>query len=116
MTNRVLRLQGDPGSDVTNFELGSAQPQSGKRFVTQGVYTDQNSDIDYTVEINETTHIDAVDGDNLPGPADPLPFEVTLTDSDSITALADETGSSSQTDVAVYVLVTDTGKEGGGSR
>jgi len=116
MTNRILRLQGDPGSNATNFELGSAQPQSGKQFVTQGFYVDGNSDIDYSIEINETTHIDAVDGDNLPGPADPLPFEVTLTDSDSITALADETAGGTQNGTAVYVLVTDTGKEGGNAR
>jgi hypothetical protein len=94
-------------------ELGSAQPQSGQRFVTAGIYVDGNADINYSVDINETTHVDAIPGDDLPDAADPLPFELTLEDSDEITATADETDSSNQTDVAVYVLVTDTAKAGG---
>lgn len=113
MSNRILRLQADVSSDATNAELGSAQPQSGQRFITQGIYVDGNASIDYSVDINETTHIDAIPGDDLPGASDPLPFEVTLEDSDEITATADETGSSNQTDVGVFVLVTDTAKNGG---
>lgn len=113
MTNRILKLQADVSSDATNVELGSAQPQSGQRFVTQGIYVDGNSNINYSLDINETTHIDAIGGGNLPGASDPMPFEVTLEDSDELTASADETGSSNQTDVAIFVLVTDTAKAGG---
>jgi hypothetical protein len=113
MVNRVIELKGDPGSDVTGFELGSASPQSGQQFVVEGVYTDGNTNIDYSLDINETTHIDALDGDNAPTASEPIPFEITLTDSDEVTALADETGSGSRTDVAVILLVRDTAKAGG---
>jgi len=112
MTNRYVKLQSDISSNSTGAEIGTISPQSGSEFVTVGFYTDQNSNIDYSIEINETTHIDPINGDNLTDQDDIVPFEVRLSESDELRALADETGGGNRTDVTVVVLGTDTAKQG----
>lgn len=113
MTNRYHKLQADVNSDQTGVELGTISPQQGETITTVGFYTDENSNIDYSLEINETTHVDPIDGDLLPGDTDIIPFEVQLGPSDELRALADETGSGNRTDVTVIVLSVDSAKQQG---
>jgi len=112
MTNRYIKLQGSIDSDATGQEIGSISPQNGEQITTTGFYTDQNTNIDYSIEINETTHVDPLGSDLLTGPADIVPFEVRLEPSDELRALADETGSSSRDGVTVVLLAEDTAKAG----
>lgn len=112
MTNRIIKLQSTISSNATGEEIGTISPQNGEEVVTVGFYTDKNSNIDYSIEINETTHVDPVNGDNITDQDDIIPFEVRLGPSDELRALADETGGGQRTGVTVVVLATDTAKQG----
>jgi hypothetical protein len=110
--NRLVVLNGSVAADANNAVVESFSPASGERIETVGLFTNANTNIDYTILLNETTLIDAVPGEDLPTGDNPLRYEITLEPGDEVTLQADNNDTGAAQDARIVFMSEDTALPG----
>jgi len=109
MVTRILKYEADLSSNATDSELDSKSPGSGKQFEVREIYSDTDTDVDYSLVYEERKLFDNVQGDRIADEDNGLPFNLTVGESEDLAILGSDPDGNSPT-ATFYVVVEETGR------
>lgn len=110
--NRIIPLTENVSAGATNEPVETVSPAQNEQITTVGLGTNANTNIDYTLLLNETTLVDAVPGDDLPTLDNPIRFEVKLGPGDELQFQATNNDTANAQQANLHLMVEDTALPG----
>lgn len=106
MVVRILKYElSSPTANGTDQEMGNKSPPSGKTWDVQGIYSDQTTEGDYSLVLEERKLFDNVPGDELPDEDNVLPVNLTVREGEDLSVLVTETAGN--TNAKRFYVVVD---------
>lgn len=108
MVTRILKYELTLTANTTDQELDSKSPRDGQVWEVQELFTDQLTDADDSLTLNERKLFDNIPAEDLPNPDNGLPLNIRVQSGDDLAVLASETAGNTNTH-RVYIVVDESG-------
>lgn len=106
MVTRILKYEATMTANTTDQELDSKSPRDGQQWDVQELWTDQLTDTDDSLTLNERKLFDNIPSEDLPNPDNGLPVNIVVGQGDDLAVLASETAGNTNTH-RVYIAVDE---------
>lgn len=108
MVSRILKYEATLNNNVTDQTLDTKSPGSGKQWEVREVYSDTDSQVDYSLAYEERKLFDNVQGDRIADEDNGLPFNLVVGESEDLAILGSDPGGNTPT-ATFFVVVEETG-------
>lgn len=106
MVSRILKYEATMTANTADQTLDSKTPRDGQRWEVQELWTDQLTDTDDSLTLNERKLFDNIPSEDLPDPDNGLPLNITVQQGDDLAVLASETAGNTNAH-RVYIVVDE---------
>lgn len=107
MVTRILKYESTISANATDEQIDSKSPGSGKQWEVREVYSDTDSNVDYSLSYEERKLFDNVQGDRLADEDNGLPFNLVVGESEDLAILGSDPGGNNPT-ATFFVVVEET--------
>lgn len=108
MVTRILKYETTVSTNGTDETLDTKSPGSGKRWEVREIYSDTDSQVDYSLVYEERKLFDNIQGDRLADEDNGLPFNLTIGESEDLQIQGSDPGGNNPT-ATFFVVVEETG-------